>query len=409
VRCCNGDSGASDHMVLLDAARSVAALAVVCWHWQHFWNLDTSAWSRNIDLMPFHQLLYPLYLGGWLAVDFFFMLSGFVMCLVYRERISAGSLSFSKYMFYRFSRLYPLHLVTLLFIALIQSIWIVAKGNLLLFPVSQPDYYDINHFVLQIFFASQWGLQKGPSFNDPVWSVSIEILLYMMFYVTMRRWGRSALLWAGLSACGYALFALNIVNGLGRGIFCFFLGCLLHRFWVSYQNRPDRHRYEVAIAAALGVGVILGLAAWATGANSKLPAWLATHAAATIHHPDLQSKLAERLSRLFVYNAVVIAVYPAALLVLANIEPALKGIAKPLAKLGNISYSSYLLHFPLQLVCMMVFGAATMQSVGYSGEAVFALFFAVLLALSFASHAYLEIPVQRWLRARFARQALSAR
>ncbi|RMT41053.1 hypothetical protein ALP47_200218 [Pseudomonas savastanoi] len=69
--------------------------------------------------------------------------------------------------------------------------------------------------------------------------------------------------------------------------------------------------------------------------------------------------------------------------------------------IGDVSYSSYLLHFPLQILFAMAFDV-----LGYSREIFYnawmlLLFMAVLIPLSFASHRFFEAPVHQWLRRRF--------
>ena len=84
---------------------------------------------------------------------------------------------------------------------------------------------------------------------------------------------------------------------------------------------------------------------------------------------------------------------------LVVLEGRLRWIARPLSKLGNISYSSYLIHFPLMMLCVMAFPPHAMEAGGVRGDAVFAAYMAVLVVLSFLSHDLLEMPPQRRLRA----------
>ena len=39
--------------------------------------------------------------------------------------------------------------------------------------------------------ASEWGFQNGPSFNGPIWSISVEILVYLMFFLILRHINKS--------------------------------------------------------------------------------------------------------------------------------------------------------------------------------------------------------------------------
>jgi peptidoglycan/LPS O-acetylase OafA/YrhL/O-antigen/teichoic acid export membrane protein len=388
--------------VLLDAARSLAALAVVCWHWQNFYG-PSQPGSTLADFAagqaPFYAILRPFYAAGWFAVDYFFMLSGFVMCLVYQGKVRDGHVSARTFGWLRFSRLYPLHLVTLLIIVAFQLGWWLAHGDLVPFPAGRQVLFDAYHFMLQLPFASQWGLQRGPSFNDPIWSVSIEVLLYAAFFVAVRCTRFSVPIAALIAGAGYILFATNLVNGLGRGLFCFFIGCILYRGFLAWRQSPRPDLWRRLTYAWLVFGILTAIVCFSISLPATVANWVAHtlgQAVPTLRH--LEPKIVERTDRALAYNLIVIGVYPALLMTLVFIEQKYRRLASPLAALGNISYSSYLIHFPLQMLCAMLFGSAFMAAPGLQGEVAFVVFLVVLLILSFASYRFLEVPAQRWLR-----------
>jgi len=74
----------------------------------------------------------------------------------------------------------------------------------------------------------------------------------------------------------------------------------------------------------------------------------------------------------------------------------------PLALLGNISYSVYLIHFPLMMLCFSLCGHGILPENFWQEKGFFLIFSAGLLALSFASFEFLEKPVQHYLRTRWA-------
>ncbi len=119
----------------------------------------------------------------------------------------------------RFSRLYPLHLATLLLVALGQVLvshffgsWFIYGNN------------DITHFIGQLFFASAW---FENSFNGPTWSVSVEIFLYILFFLVCRlnciQWWQ-LLIYIGLGEFWLIHHGNN--RGAARGVLSFFEGGL---------------------------------------------------------------------------------------------------------------------------------------------------------------------------------------
>ncbi len=108
----------ANRLYLLDVARGLASLAVVAYHWQHFFMLHGRHAPRKAALLP---LLRPLYAcGGEIAVSFFFSLSGFVFFWLFRERIESRTCTAWDFAALRIARLYPLHLLTLITVASLQ-------------------------------------------------------------------------------------------------------------------------------------------------------------------------------------------------------------------------------------------------------------------------------------------------
>lgn len=108
--------------ILIDVLRGMATLTIIIFHYKNFFlgshgqGLEMSV----LDEIGFFQVFDVLRTHGALAVMLFWMISGFVLMLVYGDRVAR--LNGRSYVANRISRLYPLHLVTLLYVAGLQSL-----------------------------------------------------------------------------------------------------------------------------------------------------------------------------------------------------------------------------------------------------------------------------------------------
>jgi peptidoglycan/LPS O-acetylase OafA/YrhL len=369
----SAETRAAGRFYLLDALRGLAALAVVCFHWQNFFvqgEVDIAGYGGH-DL-PFYDTLLPLYERGFLAVDLFFSLSGFIFFCFYAAKVSSGRVSGLQFFMLRASRLYPLHLITLLLVALGQALFLSAYGRYMAYW-----HNDAYHFALNLPLLSSVGLERGLGFNGPAWSISVEAALYLLFFFVCRfGWTRP---WVLLALSAFGFFALSSVYApMGRGVGSFFLGGLifaLYRWMVASESLAMLRTCTIAAAVLL---------------------WLATlHA----YYNGWSLQDIPGLARLQ-YRFPTMVLFPLTILALALAEAWLAGIGRWFAWLGDISYSSYLWHVPLQLAfALAAAGAGWSLEVFKSGSSL-ALFMTVLLLLSWASHRYLEMPAQQaWRKA----------
>src|SRR5258708_1845985 len=171
------------HLSGIEICRAVAAFAVVVWHFGHFFQsglsrVDIDPASRHA--YPFYSVLFPFYGSGYAAVQIFWTISGVIFYWKYSAEIHRRMISLSTFSLYRISRLYPLHLVTLLVVALLQFVYFSKN--------STPFVYvaDWSHFFPHLLMASNWLPNLPDSFNGPVWSVSIEVLAYLAFFLVVR-------------------------------------------------------------------------------------------------------------------------------------------------------------------------------------------------------------------------------
>ena len=167
----------------LEFLRFLSSMSVLIYHYRHFYSplniLSADEFNIVKDSLPFSRLLGIIYEYGFYGVHIFYVISGFVFAHVYlkiREHTS-----FKEFSVNRLSRLYPLHFVTLVIVALLQLAFFANYENF------QFDYIiDFYHFFLQIFFISSWGFEAGHSFNGPIWSVSVEMGIYLVFFILIN-------------------------------------------------------------------------------------------------------------------------------------------------------------------------------------------------------------------------------
>ncbi|WP_446809603.1 acyltransferase family protein [Methylomonas sp. 2BW1-5-20] len=213
--------------VTLDALRGVAAILVLTRHTSLYWGE-----------MSFHH--------AYLAVDLFFMLSGFVISHAYDKRLIAYDMKLSGFVLTRLIRLYPLYLLALITSALV----FFPKKNF--FSGDTGIGYD---FLVSLFFSLFYFPYKvdgsGSLFyiNGVSWSLFFELLINF-FYVLFRPFlsikilvfvvivtglylGGVAIYVGGLDF-GYLWDLQSILIGSARTIYGFFFGLLLHRLFLKY-------------------------------------------------------------------------------------------------------------------------------------------------------------------------------
>lgn len=350
----------------LTGLRGLAALWVVLYHYCSLYLPALNA-----------EWLGGLLSRGYLAVDLFFLLSGFVLAHVYTDAAeNKGFAFFRAFMRARVARIYPLHLFVLaLFVAMalaVRGVHYVHDGDYYPLPLYGPR--SLEAIVANVFMLQ--GLQASAlSWNYPAWSISVEFAAYLLFPlfvgVLWRLSGRSLLV-AALAALT-AVWALAYVTGgdmnqwdgptaLWRCLPQFFLGCICYR--VYRQGLIDTR------------------------------AWGGFVFAATL------------LMLYFDYrDAVVVTLFPLIILSAVSARGASGRIlnARPVVWLGEISFSVYLVHGLVQHATTHALNALDLDqtefSVGHSWLAL-SLMLLTVFVVSIASYRFFERPMRRWLNER---------
>lgn len=209
----------------LESLRGIAALMVLIFH------SGISIYEEDILFTK----------GAWLFVDFFFVLSGFVMCLAYRQKINNG-LSFKDYILARFFRLFPLHLFALLSVVpLIGFKYYYFYSG---YGGTDPAITEnATTFLTTLFLVNSLGFEGG--WNNASWSISAEFVAYIAFYFlisfTVKRQKvlvSSVFIAIVVYLISYSYFGvfspLTWDYGFLRSIPAFFLGVALFIFYSSY-------------------------------------------------------------------------------------------------------------------------------------------------------------------------------
>ena len=144
----------------LTPLRGFAALWVVVFHFQEtIMNFNAASHTHMVA-------------KGYMMVDLFFIMSGFIISHVYQQSFQTGltSKSFRKFIVARFARVYPLHFFILLILVLL--VWPSGQWNI----VQDPKAIPTNLLLLHSF-----GIHKIFTWNVPSWSISAEWWAYMIF------------------------------------------------------------------------------------------------------------------------------------------------------------------------------------------------------------------------------------
>ena len=154
------------YITTLTPLRGIAALLVVVFH-------------SNLMLMPFSSQGVD-FLSGWLWVDFFFVLSGFIIFYVYGESFkqSITAAAYWKYIKARFARVYPLHFFTLIW-CLVCAVVILHYANGV-----HPFFDDMLNprtALPSLLLIQSMGIFQATPLNTPSWSLSTEWWTYMIF------------------------------------------------------------------------------------------------------------------------------------------------------------------------------------------------------------------------------------
>ncbi|HEY2349076.1 MAG TPA: acyltransferase [Puia sp.] len=379
----------------LTPMRGIAALLTVIFHIDIFlgWEMIPPSGS-------------PLMAHLYLMVDFFFILSGFIMCHVYGNRFlkDVRRSEFKKFTIARFSRVYPLHLVTLVTTIVILYLFAEMGVSKNIYLQAENNLYSVftNLFLVQAMNFNNWFTWVHAS-----WSISTEWWAYMIFPFLVAPLFR-------LNARGRIFICLLCVTGyVCTSWFLAPLVTFPAEFHLSPAKATDwslNLAYQYGFARCL-CGFVLGMMTyhafrdrWSkkifgngwTMIGFSMAAFISMH----LNLPDI----------------ITVAFFPFIILSGAYGSDGINKVfaTKPLQRLGDWSFSIYLIHQPfLILVTYGWSGLSAVQpnnlnqwvSHGHGLATSWAMCFVLIipiLFISYLSYRYIENPSRRWLNAKAA-------
>ncbi|TCC90523.1 acyltransferase [Pedobacter frigiditerrae] len=341
------------HFEILDGLRGIAAIAVVVFH---FMEIAITDYSKN-------------FIGhGYLAVDFFFCLSGFVIVYAYDSRI--GQIGIWQFVKLRLIRLQPL--------VVIGSI--LGLLTFLFDPFS--DFYAIYGFgKTALIFLSSICLIPYPvmeeryfnlfNLNAPAWSLFWEYVINIIYALALFKAPKRVLqvltLMGAIFLCYVAINSKNISGGWGgpnfwdggvRVLFSFFLGMLIYRSNWIIKNKIG--------FLALGIFLLIGF---------------------LIPYNDEYNWVVEPILVMFYFP----------LIVSLGAGSSLKPSVKKLAKLsGEISYPLYMTHYPFVWI-FLTYVAVVKPSLS-TLALVIPISVILLIILAYLSLIFIDAPIRNYLK-----------
>ena len=355
-----------NRFLTLDCARGLAALAVVCYHMATLLGVSFEGFGG-----------YHYFSRAYLAVDLFFLMSGFVIAHAYEARLQSGELDFSRFVLVRLVRLYPLYLLGL---GGGIAIWLLAHAG-----PGMPSFWS--SLALGSVFLPQLGGGSGDApiypFNVVAWSLGFELVANLAFAAFLARLPTRLLaVLCGLAGTMLALYGV-LDGSLDIGFKASQTGEGLARVFVSF----------------IAGQIIFRL--WAAG---RLPVFVWPAAPAQLALLTLLLVVPAGMAGLSYDLALVAVVFPLFLIAGCQARPA-RRYHRFFSQAGRLSYAIYILHVPCCHAIAAGWLAAMGQPIAATPVVGAATIIAAVMAVAFAATAAFDEPIRKRLMAAIQRRS----
>ena len=392
-----GFADTKPHYILLDGLRGVAALMVL---WYHVF--EGFAFAKGSVIETFNH--------GHLGVDFFFLLSGFVISYAYDDRWFNGKsiksndksstdkkLTIWSFFKRRLIRLHPM----LVMGAFIGLICFFIQGGVKWDGSSTPLHWTLIAFVLTLFFIPAYpgvsydirGNAEMFPLNGPSWSLFFEYIGNILYALFIRKLsnkmlgllvGVTGILWIWFVAfdisgydmigIGWTLDAVNFFGGLLRMMFPFTLGMLMARNF-RQKSKVESHK-TIFTKNIFWISIIILFALF------SVP-----------YFPKTSNISVNGIYELF----CIMIVFPLIVWIAASSDSAQSKFTLKLSKfLGDLSYPLYIVHYPV----MYVFYAWLIKNQYFTLAETWQMVILVLTVCIVLAYACLKLydePIRKWL------------
>ena len=338
-------------------------------------------------LAPWDSFLDHFIQKGYLWVDFFFLLSGFIMMHVYSQSFGKSiKENFKKFMRSRFARIYPLHLFSFLCMV---AFYFWYRANFTLYPDDYTYTFNMKAILTNILLVHSMDFHNNLSWNSASWSISVEWWMYVVFpflLIPFRKITDWKKIFIFLSIIAGYLFIIYYLHPLSTTTNGTFDPATKNTLDVTYDYGFVRCFFGFLFGMLLYELYRVG---WGRRYLNKNTVWILTVSAViavmAIPMPDF----------------IPIIVFAAIILVSVYAEGIGKHILnlKPLTYLGDISYSLYLMHLPIMFFLfnyLKRFPQIKLENPEWKTAWLYALIYlAIVIFISTLTYHFIEVPM-RW-------------